>query len=159
MDDIPEVRFANLPSPSIALTHCRLQPSERDSLSLSTQSPQTHHKIVDAQDAGDDIAALTELVMGDWDATHGDMAAPPPPPTTGQRISQFINERWQAVKIRCRSCTIASVMLLFLLYTGWNRWKRFVAYVHGLQEGPVLWAMLIAVCAFAWLVWRVAHRG
>ena len=89
MDDIPEVRFANLPSPSIALTHCRLQPSERDSLSLSTQSPQTHHKIVDAQDAGDDIAALTLLIAGDWDATHGNMAAPPPPPPPDDRAEDF----------------------------------------------------------------------
>ena len=139
----------------------RLLPSPSPTVAAA-QSPQTHHKIVDAQDAGDDVAlplAPLELEPGGWNDTHGNMSARPPQLTTEQSILQFINERWQAVKIRCRSCTIASVMLLFLLYTGWNRWKRFVAYVHGLQEGPVLWAMLIAVCAFAWLVWRVAHRG
>ena len=37
--------------------------------------------------------------------------------------------------------------------------KRFEAFDHGLHEGTVLWAMLIGVCAFAWLiVWRVARE-
>jgi hypothetical protein len=48
---------------------------------------------------------------------------------------QFINERWQAVKIPCMSCTIVSAMALFLLYTGW---KRFEAFVHGFHDGFVL---------------------
>ena len=148
MGDIPEVRFANLPSPSIALTHCRLQPSH---------PKRTIKSLTHRMRATILWRYRSRRAVG---MTHtGTCLRAPPQLTTGQSILQFINERWQAVKIRCRSCTIASVMLLFLLYTGWNRWKRFVAYVHGLQEGPVLWAMLIAVCAFAWLVWRVAHRG
>ena len=62
MGDFPEVRFASLPSPSIALTHCR----------LTTQSPQTHHKIVDAQNAQAMPSVTSSLI-------HGRMPAAPPP--------------------------------------------------------------------------------